>query len=114
MAEPKKAPEPKAAEAAAPVATTEAEANPLEEMKKFKPKKKVNGMSGVQIMGHFSDIFDYVMVQMFKEEYQKFQYNFNNIKGKVKTVPKTPIKNTYNSTQNGRGLLNYVRSRNGY
>ena len=81
---------------------------------KFKPKKKVNGMSGVQIMGHFSDIFDYVMVQMFKEEYQKFQYNFNNIKGKVKTVPKTPIKNTYSSTSNGRGSLNYVRSRNGY
>ena len=41
MAEPKKAAEPKTAEAAPPVAATDSEANPLEEMKKFKPKKKV-------------------------------------------------------------------------
>jgi len=41
MAEPKKAAAPKAAEAAPPVAAAETEANPMEEMKKFKTKKKV-------------------------------------------------------------------------
>ena len=40
MAEPSKAAEPKAAEAVPPVAT-EADANPMDEMKKFKTKKKV-------------------------------------------------------------------------
>jgi hypothetical protein len=40
MAEPKKAAVPKAAEAAPPVAA-EAEVNPMDEMKKFKTKKKV-------------------------------------------------------------------------
>jgi hypothetical protein len=41
MAEPKKAPEPKAAEVKPPVAADDAEVNHLDEMKKFKPKKKV-------------------------------------------------------------------------
>ena len=41
MADTKKVAEPKAAEAAPPEAATEAELSPLEEMKKFKPKKKV-------------------------------------------------------------------------
>ena len=41
MAEPKKAAVPKAAEAAPPVAAAEAEANPMDEMKKFKTKKKM-------------------------------------------------------------------------
>jgi hypothetical protein len=40
MAEPKKAAEPKAAEAATPAAA-DAEVNPMDEMKKFKTKKKV-------------------------------------------------------------------------
>ena len=41
MAEPKKVAEPKSAEAAPPVAVAEADANPMDEMKKFKTKKKV-------------------------------------------------------------------------
>jgi hypothetical protein len=41
MAEPKKVALPKAAEATPPVAAVEAEANPMDEMKKFKTKKKV-------------------------------------------------------------------------
>jgi len=41
MAETKKAAVPKAAEAAPPVAAAEAEANPMDEMKKFKTKKKM-------------------------------------------------------------------------
>ena len=41
MAEPIKAAAPKAAEAAPPVAGADADANPMDEMKKFKTKKKV-------------------------------------------------------------------------
>jgi hypothetical protein len=40
MAEPKKVAVPKAAEVAPPVAVAEAETDLMEEMKKFKPKKK--------------------------------------------------------------------------
>ena len=41
MAEPIKAAVPKAAEASPPVAAEAADANPMDEMKKFKTKKKV-------------------------------------------------------------------------
>ncbi len=41
MAEPIKAAAPKAAEAAPPVAAADADANPMDQMKKFKTKKKV-------------------------------------------------------------------------
>jgi hypothetical protein len=41
MAEPKKTAVPKAAEAVPPVAAADAEVNPMDEMKKFKTKKKV-------------------------------------------------------------------------
>jgi len=40
MAEPIKAAAPKAAEAAPPVAAADADANPMDQMKKFKTKKK--------------------------------------------------------------------------
>lgn len=91
---------------------------------KDKSKSKVKGIRGVQLWGHFSDCFDYLMCEYFMAEYLLYQnggrtYDVKGGKREVANTMEIPkkVKKIENDGEDEEVEISYgrkINSRNGY